>query len=87
MGNETKPMLEIKDLVIEYRTEEEIVQAVNDINLTISKGKSLGLVGETGAGKTTTALAILNLLPETTGFIVKGTITLDSEPIIKLDSV
>ena len=86
MGNDTKPMLEIRDLVIEYRTEEETVQAVNDINLTISKGKSLGLVGETGAGKTTTALAVLNLLPETTGHIVKGTITLDSEPIIKMDS-
>ena len=86
MEKDLKPMLEIKDLVVEYRTEEETVQAVNDINLTISKGKSLGLVGETGAGKTTTALTILNLLPETTGHIVRGTVTLDSEPIIKMDS-
>ncbi len=78
-------MLEIKDLVVEYRTEDEIVQAVNDINLSIRRGKSLGLVGETGAGKTTTALTILNLLPETTGRIVDGTITLDNEPIIKKD--
>ena len=85
MDKETRPMLEIKDLVVEYRTEEETVHAVNDINLTIRKGKSLGLVGETGAGKTTTALAILNLLPETTGRIVNGTITLDDEPIIKKD--
>ena len=86
MEKDLKPMLEIRDLVVEYRTEEETVQAVNDINLTISKGKSLGLVGETGAGKTTTALTILNLLPETTGHIVRGTVTLDSEPIIKMDS-
>ena len=86
MDKETRPMLEIRDLVVEYRTEEETVHAVNDINLTIRKGKSLGLVGETGAGKTTTALAILNLLPETTGHIVNGIITLDDEPIIKKDS-
>lgn len=76
-------MLEIRGLVVEYRTENETVQAVNDINLWIEKGKSLGLVGETGAGKTTTALSILNLLPETTGYIVDGAITLDGEAIIK----
>ncbi len=78
-------MLQIKDLVVEYRTQDEIVQAVNDINLTIEKGKSLGLVGETGAGKTTTALAVLNLLPETTGVIVDGTITLGEDEIITKD--
>ncbi len=78
-------MLEIRGLVVEYRTEDESVQAVNDINLWIEKGKTLGLVGETGAGKTTTALSILNLLPETTGHIVDGSITLDGEAIIKKD--
>ena len=83
MGRYTNVMLEIRGLVVEYRTEEETVQAVNDINLWIEKGKSLGLVGETGAGKTTTALSVLNLLPETTGYIVDGTITLDEEPIIR----
>ena len=83
MGKYTNIMLEIRGLIVEYRTENETVHAVNDINLWIEKGKSLGLVGETGAGKTTTALSILNLLPETTGHIVDGTITLDEEPIIK----
>lgn len=83
MGRYNNLMLEIKGLVVEYRTENETVQAVNDINLWIEKGKSLGLVGETGAGKTTTALSVLNLLPETTGYIVDGTITLDEEQIIK----
>ena len=85
MSRYTNVMLEIRGLVVEYRTEDETVQAVNDINLWIEKGKSLGLVGETGAGKTTTALSILNLLPETTGHIVDGTITLDEEHIIKKD--
>ncbi|MBR3430990.1 MAG: ABC transporter ATP-binding protein [Clostridia bacterium] len=83
MGRYNNLMLEIRGLVIEYQTEEETVHAVNDINLWIQKGKSLGLVGETGAGKTTTALAVLNLLPETTGQIIDGTISLDGEAIIK----
>ena len=85
MGKYTNLMLEVRSLIVEYRTEDETVHAVNDINLWIEKGKSLGLVGETGAGKTSTALSILNLLPETTGVIVDGTITLDGEPIIKKD--
>ena len=83
MGRYNNVMLEIRGLVVEYRTEDETVQAVNDINLWIEKGKSLGLVGETGAGKTTTALSVLNLLPETTGHIVDGSITLDGEAIIR----
>ena len=85
MAKHRNLMLEMRGLVVEYRTEDETVQAVNDINLWIEKGKSLGVVGETGAGKTTTALTILNLLPETTGYIVDGTITLDGEAIIKKD--
>ena len=85
MAKHRNLMLEMRGLVVEYRTEDETVQAVNDINLWIEKGKTLGLVGETGAGKTTTALTILNLLPETTGYIVDGTITLDGEAIIKKD--
>lgn len=56
-------LLEIKDLVVEYKTERATVHALNSVNLSIGKGESLGLVGEAGAGKTTTALSILKLLP------------------------
>ena len=49
--------------------------ACNDVNLNVYKGKTLGIVGETGAGKTTTAMSILRLLPERTGNIRKGSIT------------
>ena len=49
-------LLEIKNLVVEYKTERATVHALNDVNLSIGKGESLGLVGEAGAGKTTTAL-------------------------------
>lgn len=67
-------LLEIKNLCVEYHTDEEIVYAVNDLNLEIREGESLGLVGETGAGKTTTALSILRLVNEPAGKIIKGEI-------------
>ena len=84
--SEQNKMLQISGLKVEYRTDDGVVQAVNGIDLVIEKGKSLGLVGETGAGKTTTALSVLNLLPETTGYIVDGTIELEGQFIIKKDS-
>jgi len=68
------PILEIKDLNVIYKTDVEVVHAVNGISLSLEKGETIGLVGETGAGKTTTALAILQLLPERTGRITEGSI-------------
>lgn len=80
MNNKT-PSLEIKDLVVEYRTENGIVQALNGMDLVIENGKSHGLVGETGAGKTTIGLSILRLLPEPAGHLVTGNIILDGEEL------
>lgn len=74
-------LLEIKDLYVQYKTDDGRVYAVNGVNLSIGKGETLGLVGETGAGKTTTALSILRLLPERTGSIGRGTIRLNGEDI------
>lgn len=71
-------LLEIKDLKVVYKTDENIVHAVNGLNLTLNAGEALGLVGETGAGKTTTALSILKLLPEKIGLIEDGSIKLDN---------
>ena len=65
-------LLKIENLTEEYHANREIVHAVTDVNLEIKKGESLGLVGETGAGKTTTALSILRLLPNRTAKILSG---------------
>ena len=59
--------LNIKDLVVEYTSGGAVVQAVNGVDISIEKGHTLGLVGETGAGKTTIAKAILRILPDPPG--------------------
>jgi len=75
--------LEIDNLVVEYRTHDGVVQALNGLDLYIEKGKTLGLVGETGAGKTTAGLSVLNLVPDPPGVIVSGTIKLNGENILE----
>ena len=79
-----KLILDIQDLVVEYHTEDGIVHAVNGINLQIEPQKTLGLVGETGAGKTTTAMSILRLVPDPPGVIKSGKIFLDGKDILSL---
>ncbi len=76
-------LLEIKDLCVEYRTGNQVVHAVNGVSLTLRRGKTLGIVGETGAGKTTTALSVLQLLPERTAHITSGEILFDGIDIVQ----
>ena len=82
--NTGNSLLDIKNLHIVYKTDEETVYAVNGINLSWNRGETLGLVGETGAGKTTTALSILRLLPDRIGQVVAGEINLDGENLLDL---
>ncbi len=77
-------LLEIKDLVVEYHTEEGVSHAVNSMSLAIAPGDTLGLVGETGAGKTTTALSILRLIQSPPGKICSGSIEFDGEDLLKV---
>lgn len=76
--------LTIKNLVVHYETDDGIVKAVNGIDLELEKGKTLGLVGETGAGKTTTALSALKLIPNPPGKIKDGRIMVGGRDIFKL---
>ena len=77
-------LLEIKNLEIQYVTSDGTVHAVNNIDLEIGKGETLGLVGETGAGKTTTALGILRLVPDPPGKILSGEIQFKGDDLLKL---
>lgn len=70
-------VLEIKNLVIHYETEDGVAEALNGIDLSVKRGQTLGIVGETGAGKTTMGLSILNLVPQPAGKIISGSINLD----------
>ena len=76
-------LLKITDYVVEFKTENGTKQAINHLNLTIHKGESLGLVGEAGAGKTTTALGVLRLLPKHSAKIKSGIIEFHGEDMSK----
>ena len=76
-------LLEVKDLTIHFQTEDGDVKAVNGISFAVDQGKTLGLVGETGAGKTTTALGILRLVPEP-GKILSGSIVYKDKNILDM---
>ena len=77
-------VLDIKDLVVHYVLEDETVEAVNGVSLKLRKGETLGLVGETGAGKTSTALAVLNLIPDPPGIIKNGSINVCGNDVLNM---
>ena len=79
-----RKLLEINGLYTQYNTDEDTVYSVNDLSLSLDEGRTLGLVGETGAGKTTTCLSILRLLPLKIGEITKGEIYFDGKDIVNL---
>ncbi len=75
MGEEK--ILEIKNLMVQYKTQEGIVEALNGASLSLKRGQTLGLVGETGAGKTTLAKSVMGLIPTPPGVITGGEIWFD----------
>ncbi|GED71879.1 dipeptide/oligopeptide/nickel ABC transporter ATP-binding protein [Brevibacillus reuszeri] len=79
-----KTLLDIKDLTIKFHTDDGVVEAVNKVSLSVREGETLGIVGETGAGKTTTALGIMGLVDCPPGKIEGGSIMLDDTDLLKL---
>ena len=77
--------MEIKNLRVDYQTDDALVHALNDVNLKMEKGKTLGLVGETGAGKTTLAKCIMGILPQRTGRIRSGEIFYEDKDLLKTE--
>ena len=84
MEKKQDSLMEISNLTVRYNTDDAVVHAVNNFNLKLVRGEACGLVGETGAGKTTLALSILRLLPERVGEVSGGSIVYDGQELLKL---
>ncbi len=82
MTQQNELFLDIRNLRVQYETDTGLVKAVEGLSLSLAKGEVLGLVGETGAGKTTTALAIMRLIASPPGRIVSGNIFLEGADIL-----
>jgi len=67
-------LLEVKDLITEFRSEDRVHQAVRSISFTVNRGKTLGIVGESGSGKSVTSLSVMRLIPNPPGRIASGSI-------------
>jgi oligopeptide transport system ATP-binding protein len=79
------PLLEIADLQVRFHTQDGIVKAVNGVNITVPAGSTLGIVGESGCGKSVTSLAILRLVAKPAGRITGGTVRLNGKDLLQLD--
>lgn len=84
--DDTDVVLDIRDLVVHYELEQETVEAVNGVSLRLKKGQTLGLVGETGAGKTSTCLSVLNLVQTPPGVIKSGTVKVCGQNVLEMTS-
>ena len=83
MADMNKPLLEVKNLKIFFKTRNGIVKAVNDVSYSIYPGKTLGIVGESGSGKSVSAMSVLRLL-DANGYIAGGTVTFDGQDLSKV---
>src|SRR4029077_12721203 len=80
------PLLDIRGLKTHFTTDDGVVQAVDGVDLTIARGETLGVVGESGCGKTVTAMSVLKLIPMPPGRIVAGQILYQGRALAPLDN-
>jgi oligopeptide/dipeptide ABC transporter ATP-binding protein len=79
-------VLEVKDLIVEFRTERGTIKAVNGVNFDVYKGKTVGIVGESGSGKSVTALAIMGLIPNPPGRVAGGQILFNGKSLVNIEA-
>ena len=85
MALDTKrPLLEVRDLRTQFFTQDGVVKAVNGVSFTLAEGEALGLVGESGCGKSVSALSLMRLIPQPPGRIVSGEVWFDGRNLLKL---
>ena len=78
-------LLEIEDLRVQFEMEDHVVRAVDGVDLAVARGETVGVVGESGCGKSVTALAVMRLLPSPPGVIAGGRIRLQRRELLPLD--
>lgn len=78
------PLLQVEDLHVHFSTDRGLIKAVNGVSFSLGRGRTLGLVGESGCGKTVTGLSVLRLIPQPPGRIVQGQIFFEGEDLLKL---
>ena len=82
----TAPVLEVTDLHTQFHTRDGVVKAVDGVSLKLARGETLGVVGESGCGKSVTALSVLRLVPPPSGRIVSGSVRFDGVDLLALDT-
>jgi peptide/nickel transport system ATP-binding protein len=83
--SESKLLLEVKNLITEFKTDDGVTRAVNDISFTLNRGETIGIVGESGSGKSVTSLSVMRLIPNPPGRIVSGEIIFHTKDGRKVD--
>src|SRR5712692_6055343 len=78
-------LLEVKGLRTEFRTADGIVRAVNGISYSLNEGETLGIVGESGCGKSVSALSLMRLIPQPPGRIIAGEVLFEGRDLLALD--
>jgi ABC-type dipeptide/oligopeptide/nickel transport system ATPase component len=76
-------LLEVKNLKVEFKVDKGVVQAVNGVSYTLAEGETLGVVGESGCGKSVHALSLMKLIPEPPGRIADGEVLFEGQNLLK----
>lgn len=78
------PLLEVQNLETQFKTQDGVVKAVNNVSFHVDRGETLGIVGESGSGKSVTSLSVMRLIPTPPGKIAGGKILFDGENLLDL---
>ena len=84
MSETGNTILDVSNLSVEFRTEDETVRAVNDMSFSLVEGEILGVVGESGSGKSVTGMSLLRLIPDPIGKIVSGKALFRGEDLLQM---
>ncbi len=81
----TDPLLDVRDLSVEFQTRKGVARVLEAVSFSLGRGSTLGLVGESGCGKSMTALAIMRLIPDPPGRITRGSVRFEGTDLLRLD--